>query len=78
MPLRICKNLNNIAICPRILWYDIARIVEYSSCKKIELDDWRRSVGELPNAAEAALNQFGQDIEKTFLSERVIPYRPLH
>ena len=46
--------------------------------KKIKLDDWRGAVTGLPDAAEVALDQFGQEIEQTFLSERVIPYQPFH
>ena len=44
--------------------------------KKIELDDWQRAKAALPAAAAAAIDQFGPSIAKTFLSERVISYRP--
>ena len=48
-----------------------------TSGKKIELDDWRRAAAELPNAAEVALDQFGQNAADVFLSKRVIPYQPV-
>ena len=45
--------------------------------KKIRLDDWSRAVAELPNAAKAALDEFGENAASVFLTELAAPYRPI-
>lgn len=45
--------------------------------RKIALDDWNRARAELPSAAAAALDEYGETVESHFLREPVVPYRPL-
>ena len=44
---------------------------------KIELDDWRRAVDELPGAAETAIDEMGAEVAEKFLKERGVPYEPI-
>ena len=48
-----------------------------TSEQKIEMDDWSRAVAELPNAADAALDELGQAVASVFLSEPAAPYQPV-
>ena len=73
------QSLNAIGQAGLLIGADrVTRINPPVFDKKIELDDWRRAVAELPGAAEVALDQVGQGIEETFLSERVTPYCPFY
>ena len=44
--------------------------------EKIELDDWIRAIDHLPNAAEKALERFGEKVASSFFLEPVCPYKP--
>jgi len=44
---------------------------------KIEMDDWRRAVDELPGAAEAAIEEWGPEVAARFLHEPAMPYEPI-
>lgn len=44
--------------------------------KPIHLDDWRRASRELPLAASAALENFGDAVASLFLKEQAAPYIP--
>ena len=44
---------------------------------KIEMDDWRRAVDELPGAAEAAVDEMGPEVAARFLHEPAVPYKPI-
>ena len=44
--------------------------------RKIQMDDWKRAVNELPGAAEAALDEMGPAVASAFLSEPAAPYIP--
>lgn len=44
---------------------------------KIEMDDWRRAVDELPGAAEAAVDELGPAVAERFLREPAVPYEPI-
>ncbi len=44
---------------------------------KIEMDDWRRAVEELPGAAEAAIDEMGPEVAGRFLHEPAVPYKPI-
>ena len=44
---------------------------------KIEMDDWRRAVEELPGAAEAAIDEMGREVAARFLHEPAVPYEPM-
>lgn len=48
-----------------------------ASEEKIRMDDWTRAVAELPEAAEAALDELGDGIAGMFLKEAAEPYEPL-
>ena len=52
----------------------VVRIDSPEREKKIQMDDWRRAIDELPGAAEAALNEMGPAVASTFLYEPVTPY----
>ena len=45
---------------------------------KIEMDDWRRAVEELPGAAEAAVYEMGPEVVSRFLFEPATPYMPMY
>lgn len=45
--------------------------------KKIELDDWTRSVAELPHVAEGELDKIGETVASVFLEKPVDPYQPI-
>ena len=44
---------------------------------KMEMDDWRRAVDELPGAAEAAIEKVGSEVAARFLHEPAMPYEPI-
>lgn len=55
----------------------ITRINAPTCERKIRLDDWSRAVAELPDAANAALDEYGQTARSKFLVEPAAPYRPI-
>ena len=55
----------------------IVRIDAPTTEAKIEMDDWRRAVDELPGAAEAAIDAFGPEVAARFLHEPAVPYEPI-
>ena len=55
----------------------IVRIDAPSKERKIEMDDWRRAVDELPGAAEAAIAEMGPAVAARFLDEPATPYTPI-
>ena len=55
----------------------IVRIDVPTTDAKIEMDDWRRAVGELPGAAEAAIEKMGPEVATRFLHEPAVPYEPI-
>ena len=54
----------------------IVRIDASSKERKIEMDDWRRAVNELPGAAEAAIVEMGPAVAARFFDEPATPYTP--
>lgn len=52
----------------------IVRISAPTSERKIQMDDWRRAVDELPSAAEAALDEMGSVVASKFLCDPATPY----
>ena len=44
---------------------------------KISMDDWVRAVSELPDSAEATLDELGENVSKVFLSEPANRYEPI-
>ncbi len=54
----------------------VIRIDAPTNEKKIELDDWRRAVDELPPHAEQTLNRRGIEVAEIFLRESSIPFIP--
>ena len=55
----------------------IVRIDAPTTEAKIEMDDWRRAVDELPGAAKAAIDEFGPEVAARFLHEPAVPYEPI-
>ena len=55
----------------------IVRIDVQNMATKIELDDWRRAVEELPGAADKAFAEMGAEVTARFLFERAMPYSPI-
>ena len=55
----------------------IVRIDAPTTEAKIEMDDWRRAVEELPGAAEAAIDEMGPEVAARFLKEPAAPYEPI-
>jgi len=55
----------------------VIRIDALTSGTKIEMDDWRRAVEELPGAAEAAIDEMGPEVAARFLQEPAVPYEPI-
>lgn len=46
--------------------------------RPIDLDDWGRAVAELPSAADSVLDEWGDAIVSSFLTEAAIPYTPYY
>ena len=46
--------------------------------RQIDLDDWNRATAELPSAADRALDEWGDAISSSFLTEAAIPYSPYY
>ena len=44
---------------------------------KIQMDDWTRAVSELPRAAESTLDELGEVVSNTFLSQPASRYEPV-
>ncbi len=44
---------------------------------KIQLDDWKQAVSELPGMAESALDKLGENVANVFLSEPASRYEPI-
>ena len=55
----------------------IIRASAPTSENQIQMDDWSRSVSELPGAAESTLNALGENVSKMFLSETASRYEPI-
>ncbi len=55
----------------------VVRIDAPATKAKIEMDDWRRAVEELPGAAEAAIDEMGPEVAARFLHEPAVPYEPI-
>ena len=55
----------------------VIRINAPSTKSKIEMDDWRRAVDELPSTAEAAVDKVGPEVARRFLYEPAVPYKPI-
>ena len=55
----------------------ITRVDTHMPTKKIHLDDWRRAVTVLPDAARAALDESGESVASVFLKEPATPYQPI-
>ena len=55
----------------------IVRIDAPTSETKIEMDDWRRAVEELPGAAKAAIDEMGPEVAARFLHEPAVAYEPI-
>ncbi len=55
----------------------VVRIDAPTTDTKIEMDDWRRAVDELPGAAEAAIEEMGPEVAARFLHEPAVPYEPM-
>ena len=52
----------------------VIRVDAPTTRARIEMDDWRRAVDELPGAAEAALDDMGPEVADRFLHEPAVPY----
>ena len=55
----------------------IVRIDAPAAAAKIEMDDWRRAVEELPGAADKAFEEMGAQVASMFLHEPALPYSPI-
>ena len=72
------QSLNALGQAGLLIGADRIIRVNAPTCeKKIRLDDWTRAVAELPNAAKAALDEFGENAASVFLMEPADPYRPI-
>lgn len=72
------QSLNALGQAGLLIGADrIIRVNAPAYKKKIQLDDWSRAVAELPNAAKAALDEFGENAAAVFLMEPAAPYRPI-
>ncbi len=72
------QSLNALGQAGLLIGADRITRINAPTCeKKIRLDDWSRAVAELPDAANAALNEFGQTARSKFLVEPATLYRPI-
>ena len=72
------QSLNAIGQAGLLIGADkIIRASAPTGVDKIQMDDWKRAVSELPGAAESMLDEVGESVAKGFLSEPVSPYEPI-
>ena len=72
------QSLNALGQAGLLIGVDRIIRVNAPTCeKKIQLDDWSRAVAELPNAAKAALDEFGENAAAVFLTEPATSYQPI-
>lgn len=72
------QSLNALGQAGLLIGVDrIVRVNAPTCANEIQLDDWSRAVAELPNAAKAALDEFGENAASVFLMEPAAPYRPI-
>lgn len=55
----------------------VIRVDAPTDADPIKLDDWRRAVAELPNAAVVASSDAGPEISATFLAKPAAQFRPM-
>ena len=72
------QSLNAIGQAGLLIGADrIIRASPTTSEETIQMDDWTRAVSVLPSAAESTLEELGEVVSKTFLSEPASRYKPV-
>ncbi|MDE0312846.1 MAG: CBASS cGAMP-activated phospholipase [Caldilineaceae bacterium] len=71
------QSLNALGQAGLLIGADrIMRVDAPLNGKPIELDDWRRASSELPPAASAAVEKYGETVASLFLQKLATPYVP--
>ena len=72
------QSLNALGQAGLLIGADrVMRVDPPTPDKEIELDDWRRAVAELPDAAREAVDECGETVASTFLVDFADSYRPV-
>lgn len=72
------QSLNALGQAGLLIGADkIIRASAPTSENQIQMDDWSRAVSELPDAAELMLDELGEGVAKSFLSEPTSRYEPI-